>query len=392
MPDRPRRQSPLPLTRSAPADPSASVLGTAALGLLHDLLGVLAVSETRLALVLGAPGLRADAAQEVGAALAGLRDAAEMAKDVLRVGRPGTRANPADLAEVLQDSIAECMVGGGSLSIRVRAAELLPVPMVRGPVSFVRRAVDNLIRNATKHARSRVELDLERAERDGRPGYRVIIDDDGPGVQPEERERIFTAGVGTTAGGYGLGLASTRWVVEALDGAVELRPGASPALGGARFELWLPAASAAATRLVRESVGPDLSGLSVALVEDDPQARRVVDRWLRRLGASVQVVEMAALNEPEWWLALREPPVDAILLDLNLGNWEGAEVWSEISRYAPAIAERVVFVSGAALGPAGDEVRRRTGRTVLQKPLDLHELARAIAEVSVRGREGERGS
>jgi len=69
----------------------------------------------------------------------------------------------------------------------------------------------------------------------------LTVDDDGPGIPEEERERVFLPFVTTKAPGEGtgLGLALCRKLIEAHGGTVTAT--ASP-LGGARFRLWLPAA------------------------------------------------------------------------------------------------------------------------------------------------------
>ena len=98
----------------------------------------------------------------------------------------------------------------------------------------------NLIANAIKHGRrgGRVavfaELDLPRT-------ITLFVDDDGSGIPPTERERVFALGErgSTPAGGSGIGLALVRMILERAGGRVEIR---SSPLGGARFAVTLPRA------------------------------------------------------------------------------------------------------------------------------------------------------
>jgi signal transduction histidine kinase len=104
------------------------------------------------------------------------------------------------------------------------------------------RVIGNLLDNAERHARSTVTVSVRAAERGG---VVVEVSDDGAGVPPKERERIFERFVRLDEartrddGGAGLGLAIARDVAVrhggrlTVDGARE---------GGARFELWLPRA------------------------------------------------------------------------------------------------------------------------------------------------------
>jgi signal transduction histidine kinase len=104
---------------------------------------------------------------------------------------------------------------------------------------LLRRALSNLIGNALRHAKSRVEISA------GQRGGTICldVDDDGPGIAPADRERIFDPfqrlEPGSTNGqrGYGLGLAIVRRIAERHGGTVAA--GSSP-LGGARFRLSLP--------------------------------------------------------------------------------------------------------------------------------------------------------
>jgi signal transduction histidine kinase len=111
---------------------------------------------------------------------------------------------------------------------------------VRGDETLLLRAVRNVVDNAARFAKDRVEIGVERTT----GSVRIVVDDDGDGVAEADRERIFERFTRLEesrtrdAGGAGLGLAITRTVVEAHGGTVTCA--ASP-LGGARFTLELPA-------------------------------------------------------------------------------------------------------------------------------------------------------
>jgi signal transduction histidine kinase len=115
---------------------------------------------------------------------------------------------------------------------------------VSGDPEGLRRVVDNLADNAARHARGAIACSLVE---DG--GSVVLrVDDDGPGVPHADRDRIFErfvrldAARARDAGGTGLGLAIVAEVVAAHGGTVTV---AEAPLGGARFEVRLPADRAA---------------------------------------------------------------------------------------------------------------------------------------------------
>jgi len=97
-------------------------------------------------------------------------------------------------------------------------------------------ALRNLLRNAFKYATKSI---LVSAEVDGEE-IRIHVDDDGIGIPPEEREHVFSAFTrldrsrDRSTGGYGLGLAIARRVMELQGGTATAD--AAP-LGGARFTL-----------------------------------------------------------------------------------------------------------------------------------------------------------
>lgn len=114
------------------------------------------------------------------------------------------------------------------------------VPPVMGNQVLLTWALENIVKNALDAlagSGGRIAIRASHAE-----GGRVVlrISDTGPGVDPEIRDRIFEPGVSTKKGGWGVGLALTRRIVEGVHrGRIELLDGRA---GGATFEIRLPAA------------------------------------------------------------------------------------------------------------------------------------------------------
>ena len=110
---------------------------------------------------------------------------------------------------------------------------------VTGDAQSLRRALRNLGDNAARHARHRIAFAL--AERDG--VVVLAVDDDGPGIAPQDRERVLERFVrlddarARDTGGSGLGLAIVSELVAAHRSTVRVTE--SP-LGGARIEVTLP--------------------------------------------------------------------------------------------------------------------------------------------------------
>lgn len=107
----------------------------------------------------------------------------------------------------------------------------------RGEEQDLQEMVGNLLDNACKWAARRVRID---AQADAPDRLRIVIDDDGPGISEDERERIFERGVrmDEQRPGSGLGLDIVRDLAGTYGG--EVSAGQSP-LGGLRVTLILPA-------------------------------------------------------------------------------------------------------------------------------------------------------
>ncbi len=109
---------------------------------------------------------------------------------------------------------------------------------LQGDARLLARAVNNLLGNAAKYAASRVVLS---AVRDG-AAVRITVEDDGPGIPPEVRERVFepfyrlSREQDYAASGYGLGLAITAKAVQLHGGAIAID---DAPLGGARIAITL---------------------------------------------------------------------------------------------------------------------------------------------------------
>jgi signal transduction histidine kinase len=112
----------------------------------------------------------------------------------------------------------------------------------RGERQDLEEMVGNLVDNAFKWAQARVAVEVfsERADvKDDRRTVRILIDDDGPGLSPQQREQVARRGrrLDETKPGSGLGLSIVVELASLYGGAVSL--GTAP-IGGLRAELILP--------------------------------------------------------------------------------------------------------------------------------------------------------
>lgn len=143
-------------------------------------------------------------------------------------------------------------VGGSYPALRVEVSGDPQATVCMNPIR-AEQLFDNLIGNAVKHGgRDDLTVQVEVAGRDGLVA--VVVADDGVGIAPDDHQRIFAPfqrGAGARGKGNGLGLGLVRRIVADLGGTLELVPSER----GARFELELPAESAAVAVLESDPTG-----------------------------------------------------------------------------------------------------------------------------------------
>jgi signal transduction histidine kinase len=112
---------------------------------------------------------------------------------------------------------------------------------IHGRREQLARLIRNLLDNASRHARTSVEVSLQT----NAGAVELTVDDDGPGIDPDDRERVFERftrlddGRARDAGGLGIGLAIVKAIAEQHGGTVTID---TAPIGGARFLVRFPAA------------------------------------------------------------------------------------------------------------------------------------------------------
>lgn len=163
-----------------------------------------------------------------------------------RLQSPESALTPASGHPVGDPVVAALLLAKGAVA-RERQVELATGPGTRlagrvaepsDVVTVLGNVVDNAIDAACGHDPARVEV----TSRSCGPDLEIVVVDSGPGVPPEDLQRVFVDGYTTKASatglGRGLGLAIVHQIVARRRGTIEI--GRDPGLGGARFVIHLP--------------------------------------------------------------------------------------------------------------------------------------------------------
>lgn len=243
---------------------------------------------------------------------------------------------------------------------------------VRSDPVLLERALRNLVANALKHGGGRAKL----SARTVRDYAEIVVADDGPGISQEDQERIFDEFVRLQAGGQGLGLglAIVRGIAQALDVPLELQsaPGR-----GSRFILRPALGKQDSAADVAPAPPPDLSGVRVIVVDDEPLAREAIAGALTDIGAEVRT----AANQTEALSAIEHFVPHLLVMDLRIeGEIRGLDIAQKLrARLSPA--PDVIVVTGDT-GPETLALLQDAGVPWLIKPVNPRQLGQLAAQVA----------
>jgi signal transduction histidine kinase/CheY-like chemotaxis protein len=330
----------------------------------------------------------ADAIRRSGALL--LRQVND-ALDVARIEAGRLELNPApfDPAALLHE-VANADAGLAAqknLTIDVQVAPDAP-RAVRGDALRVQQILFNLTHNALKFTtHGGVVLKLERAG----DGIAYQVQDNGPGMTPEECARIFQrfeqADYGRLQRGSGLGLAISRELVGLMGGHIDLQ---SAPDHGSTFTVRLPLASVALPEKMAaeppvavppESIhatpAPDAAEPvrqpRVLLVEDDPIAGQAIAGLIETFGYAVTVAPhaLAALSEIG-----AQDAFDCVVFDFDLPGMDGCEL-ARLLRQRGDVTP-IVALTASAHGDEEQRARAAGMDAFLRKPVLPEDLRNAL--------------
>lgn len=280
---------------------------------------------------------------------------------------------PVDVGRAVDAALA---VAAGSFAGRVRFARAGDeVPAVLADDARLGQVLLNLLTNAAQAiAADRSDGAVQvTTGRDGSGRVAIEVRDNGSGIPPEHLPHVFDPFFTTKArdAGTGLGLSICRRIVEALGGHLTVES----ALGsGSAFRVVLPTAPVTASETTAPT--PRIDRRRLLIVDDESN---LVVALTALLDGDYEV--RAATSALEAAASVRAGArYDVILCDLMMNGMDGAEFHATLTRLAPELASRIVFMTGGAFTPDARAFLDRVPNPCLSKPIDLASLQRVLRE------------
>jgi PAS domain S-box-containing protein len=304
-----------------------------------------------------------------------------------------------DVSAVIEAALATVRPAADAKNVRLHVTLDPLAGPVKGDPSRLQQVVWNLLSNAIKFTEKggRVQVFLERVN----SHVEITVADNGRGIKPEFLPHVFDrfrqedASAARRHGGLGLGLSIVKQLVELHGGTVRAK---SPGEGqGATFSLDLPllvlndtgdgepprvhpTAPGQAPEVFCES--QQLAGVTVLVVDDEPDARDVVRRLLENCEATVLTASSAA----EALDILREHPADVLISDIGMPVVDGYELIRKVRVMTALDRAHVPAIALTAFARSEDRMRAMLAGFDLHmsKPIEPTELVVAVASMTRR--------
>jgi CheY-like chemotaxis protein len=322
---------------------------------------------------------------------------AQLVEDLLDVSRVISGKLPLDVKTVSLARVVEAAVDSARPAIEAKGLRLSLVldtdSVLSGDPGRLQQIVWNLLTNATKFTPRGGAIHVVLRRDDSH--LELTVTDSGQGIAPDFLGQIFDrfkqADSSTTRqhGGLGLGLAIARNLVEMHGGTIEARSGG---IGqGATFIVRVPLAAVrrasvpqvphrATESPVTFHRPPELDGLRILVVDDEPDAREVVMAVLAECGAVVRTAPSAALALS----AVEAEAPDVLLCDIGMPLEDGYSLIARV-RALPA-AQGGQTPAACLTGYTTADDRRRALQAGfnmhLAKPIEPTELIAVVANLS----------
>jgi len=322
------------------------------------------------------------------------RSQAQLIEDILDVSRIVSSKlrldlRPVQLQDVIQAAVDSIQLAANAKNLRLQVETDSKVRPVLGDPARLEQIVWNLLSNAVKFTPAEGAIEVCLISNDSQA--QIIVRDTGKGIDTEFLPHVFDRfrqadGSRTRRqGGLGLGLAIVHQLVELHSGTVEAFSAGEGK--GATFIVKLPYMSLGAETSVSEHAAqtklndaiPEIVGVRILIVEDNPDTRQMLSFLLRSRGA--EVISVSSVREAMTVLNGAETIPEILVSDLGMADEDGYDLIKKLRARRPEDGGNIPAIAVTAY--AGSEELERALKagyqTVLTKPVNLDELLKTIA-------------
>ena len=302
-----------------------------------------------------------------------------------------------DLASVVDLAVESVRPSAEAKQIRLRKIIDPRAGPVSGDPTRLQQIVWNLLTNAIKFTPKggKVDVLVERVN----SHLEVTIHDSGLGIKPEflplifERFRQADSSTTRTHGGLGLGLSIVKNLVELHGGTIHAKSDGESQ--GATFIVSLPVAAIRGSerrehpttpkRTVLDDGQLQLAGIRVLVVDDEPDARDLLQRVLGQCDAEVTT----AKNAEEALVLVRAQKPDVIVSDIGMPEKDGYQFIREVRNLPASDGGRIPAIALTAFARSEDRTRAMLAgyQVHISKPIEPQELIATVG--SLTGRMGQ---
>lgn len=357
------------------------VMGELAGGVAHEFNNLLTSILARVQLLSLEP-LSSHLRHEIGMIQKASLDAAEVVRRLQSFSRNQRQGDfqRVDLAEICADVVeflrplwtGRRLAGRAPVSVLLRTSK---GHIVLGDPTELREVVTNVLKNAVEATEAGGTVSIET--RGLGSSVALLIRDDGAGVSPEARSKLFTPFF-TTKGdkGTGLGLCLSQQIVERHGGQLRLEPG-EPRGTVAVIELPLPPllAPSQSSPQLHSSGSGTMDQISVLVVDDDRDVLEPLARFLRRSGFTVR----SAGSGLEAMHLLRSACPDVLITDIGMPDMDGWDLCRSASEEVPGLP--IILMTGRESSRGGGDASPPLRHPVVAKPFTMRQITDAIASV-----------
>lgn len=254
---------------------------------------------------------------------------------------------------------------------------------VSGEPKRLQQIIEHLVVNAIKFTPSGglLEIRLERAN----GSVAIVVKDTGVGISPQALAHVFDglSGRSDHSAGLGLGLVIVRHLAELHGGTVHVESAGEGQ--GATFVVRLPRASVRMADspmknpTIRIPDNPDLRGARVLVVDDEPDARELVEAVLAESGCEVRIAGSTAeaLRLIEQWIP------DVLVADIGMPGEDGYELIRKTRAMERRAGFRLAAVALTAYASAEDRERAIAAgfKMHVSKPVEPARLLKVVAQL-----------